>query len=375
MSLHDGGSAATASPSKIPSGPVPYYPPYENDLTASHPPPPPSLAGPRYSLPALSSGFAPIPSPAPSSFGTMSSYASEPSGFSGQERPPLPIPPSLPQTPAGNSPHQNGYTSYPPLPLTPGPPAPPPNASHRITHSFSTPPHTHDQYQFADPHGQTVAFPSQEYILPTSGPQAYQTYTPTTPSPSHDYVHAPQHVTIARGSRPLPQPQAISNAPRTRHLSMAAPPSSSFPQSLLPGLPGGTNFSGSSAYQNIPPPPPLPTQYHTTAQPQNPGSTLQTWSAQPHSNASPVRPSLPQPPMGYHPVQPAYQPPPQPPPPPPVTSRHGQLPPPLPLSNAPPANHSYFPSPPPRSPYVVDHSQWVQQGSYGQPASTQGDWQ
>ncbi|KAJ8586190.1 hypothetical protein M405DRAFT_771988 [Rhizopogon salebrosus TDB-379] len=389
--LHDGGRAANTSPSRIPSGSAPYYASYENGSTLNHPPPPPSRqghAGPRYSLPASSSGFVPISSPAPSSYGTMSSYSSEPSGFSGQERPPLPIPPSHPQVHANNSPsHRNGYTSYPP-PLTPGPPVPPPNASHRITHSFSTPQlQTHDQYQYADPHGQTVVFPSQEYIPPTPGPQAYHTYTPATPSPPHDYALTPQHVTVSRGSRPLPQPLTVGNVPRTRHLSMAAPPSSSFPQSLHPGSSGGTNVPSGSAYQNVPPPPPLPTQYnpaplHVSPQePQNPGATsfppFPTRPAQPHSNPSPVRPSLPQPPMGYHPVQPAYQPLPQPPPPPPppVTSRHGQLPPPPPLLNATPANHSYFPGPPPWSPQVVDHSHWGPQGSYVQPASTQGDWQ
>ncbi|OJA17029.1 hypothetical protein AZE42_00558 [Rhizopogon vesiculosus] len=394
MLLHDGGRAVTTSPSRIPSGPAPYYPPFENGPTGSHPLPPPSRqghAGPRYSLPAPSSGFVPISSPAPSSFGTMSSYSSDSPGFSGQERPPLPLPPSHLHAPVNNSsPHQNGYTSYPPLPLTPGlpgPPVSPPNASHRVTHSFSTSQiHTHDQYQYADPHGQTIGFPSQEYIPPTSGPQAYHTYTPATPSPPHDYAPVSQQVTIPRGSRPLPQPQTISNAPRTRHLSVAVPPLSSFPQSLLPGPSGGTNYSGGSAYQNIPPPPPLPTQYHPTAHshsspqdPQNPGAIshppLPTRSAQSHSNPSPVRPSLPQPPMGYHPVQPAYQPLSQPPPPPPITPHHGQFPPPPPLLNAPPANNSYFPGPPLRSPQMVDHSHWGQHGSYGQPATTQGDWQ
>ncbi|KAG1753848.1 uncharacterized protein EDB91DRAFT_420371 [Suillus paluster] len=392
---HDGGRAAATSTSRIPSGPAPYYPPYENGLTVNHPPPPPSRqghAGPRYSLPASSSGFMSIPSPAPS-FGTMSSYSSEPSGFLVQERPPLPIPPSYAPAPASYSPpHQIGHPSHPPLPPPPVTPVPPPSASHHISHSFSTPQlHTHDQYQYSDSHGQTVAFPSQDYPSSASGPQTYHAYTPTTPSPPHEYASTPQHVTVSRGSRPLPQPQTASNAPRTRHLSVAVPPSSSFPQSLNARSPvpsNSANFLNGLAFQNIPPPPPLPTQYHSTAhphsghpspqgEPQNPGGAsyapLPTPPAQPHSNASPVRPGLPQPPMGYHPVQPAYQPLPQPPPPPPDTSRHGQFPPSL--LNAPPANHSYFPGPPPRPPQMVDHSHWGHQGSYGHPASAQGDWQ
>ncbi|KAG2146635.1 hypothetical protein DEU56DRAFT_147649 [Suillus clintonianus] len=393
---HDGVRAATTLPSRIPSGPVPYYPPYENGSTTNHPPPPPSRqghAGPRYSLPASSSGFKPIPSPSTSSFGTMTTYPSEQSGFLAQERPPLPIPPSYPPAPVNYSPpHQIGHPSLPPLPPPHVTTVPPPNASHQISHSYSTPQlHSHDKYQYSDPHGPTVAFPSQEYIPSTSGPQTYHTYAPTTPSPPHDYASTSQHIPVSRGSRPLPQPQMANNAPRTRHLSVAVPPSSSFPQSLNARSPIPSNFPNGSAYQNTPPPPPLPTQYHSTAQPhsghpspqgdpQNPGAAsyalFPTSPAQPHSNVSPVRPSLPQPPMGYHPVQPAYQPLPQPPPPQPDLSRHGQLhPPPSLLVNAPPANHSYFPGPPPRPPQMIDHSHWGQQGNYGQPAPTQGDWQ
>ena len=390
--MQDGGRAVTPSPSRTPSRPASYYPPYESDSIPSHHPPPSrqGQAGPRYSLPASSSGFVPISSPAPSSFGTMSSYSSEFSSLPVQERPPLPIPPSHPKPPVSNSPsHQNGYSSYPPVPPTPGPPVSPLNASHRVSHSFSTSqPHAHDQYQYADLHGQAVVFPSQEYLPPASGPQAYHPYTSATPSPPHDYPPASQHLTTARGSRPLPQPQTVNKVPRTRHLSTAAPPSSSFPQSLLPGPTGGTTFAGGSAYQNIPPPPPLPTQYHATAhslsspqEPQNssaiPHPPLPPRPGQSHSNQSPVRPSLPQPPAGYHPVQSAYQSLPQLPPlpPPPVTSRHGQRPSSPPLLNPLPTNHSYFPGPPPRSPHIVDHSNWGQQGTYGQLASVQGDWQ
>lgn len=380
---HDGGRAASTSPSIIPSGPALYYPPYDSVPTANHPPPTPSRqghTGPRYSLPTSSSGFMPIPSPASSSFGTITSHSSEPSGFSLPERPPLPIPPSYPPGPANHSPsHQIGHPSHPPLSVPVITPAPPPNASHRISHSFSTPQlHTHDQYQYSDPHAQSVAFPSpsqQEYI---PSPQTYQTYAPTSPSPPHEYASTSQHIPVSRGSRPLPQPQMANNAPRTRHLSVAVPPSSSFPQSLNARNPLPSNFPNGSTYQNIPPPPPLPTQYHSTAQPHSGHPSPQgesqasyapfpTSPGQPHSNVSPARPSLPQPPMGYHPVQPAYQPLPQPPPPPPDLPHHGQVHP-LPLSlNAPPANHSYFPGPPPRPPQMIDHSHWGQQGSYGQP--------
>lgn len=386
---HDGGRAASASPSRIPSGPVSYYPPYESGSTVNHPPPPLSRqghAGPRFSLPASSSGFMPIPSPAPSSFGTMTSYSSEPSGFSAPERPPLPIPPSYPPAPSNYSPpHQIGHPSLPPLPAPAVTPVPPLNAPQRISHSFSTPQlHTHDQYQYSDPHGQTVAFPSQQEFIPL--PQTYHTYASTSPSPPHEYGSTSQHIPISRGSRPLPQPQMANNAPRTRHLSVAVPPSSSFPQSLNARSPLPSNFPNGSTYQNIPPPPPLPAQYHSTAQPHSGHPSPQgesqashapfpTSPAQPHSNVSPVRPGLPQPPMGYHPVQPAYQPLPQPPPPPPDLPRHGQLHPPPSSLNAPPTNHSYFPGPPPRPPQMIDHSHWGQQGSHGQPASTQGDWQ
>ncbi|KAG2077608.1 hypothetical protein BDR04DRAFT_1088694 [Suillus decipiens] len=386
---HDGGRAASTSPSRIPSGPAPYYPPYEGGSTLKHPPPPPSRqghAGPRYSLPASSPGFMPTSSPAPSSFGAMTSYSSEPSGFSAPERPPLPIPPSYLPAPANYSPpHQIGHPSHTPLPAPAVAPVPPLNIPHRISHSFSTPQlHTHDQYQYSDPHGQTVAFPSQQEYIPSS--QTYHAYAPTPPSPPHEHGPTSQHIPVSRGSRPLPQPQMANNVPRTRHLSVAVPPSSSFPQSLNARSPVPSNFPNSSTYQNIPPPPPLPTQYHSATQP-HPGhpspqgesqtsyAPFPTSLAQPHSDVSPVRPSLPQPPMGYHPVQPAYQPLPQPPPPPPDLPRHAQLHPPSSSLNAPLANHSYFPGPPPRPPQMIDHSHWGQHGNYGQQASTQGDWQ
>ncbi|KIJ70270.1 hypothetical protein HYDPIDRAFT_104954 [Hydnomerulius pinastri MD-312] len=412
----------TAPPSRLSLGSSPYYPPYENGSTPTYAP---SVRnhGPRYSMPtSSSSGFVPIPNtPAPSSYGMMTSYSSEPSSFIAPQGHPTHPPPS-PHPASNYSPHRPPpHPTYTPISATPAPftapPPPPTAASHRVSHSLSTPPsHSYQQYQLPPPaHEQAVPFPSQsappqeyanshhEYVnhppppasLPppnhTAPPYMYPGYAPTTPSPPREYPPPPAmpSSSSSTGSRPLPQPgqpqrdrrmSQPSQPQRDRRLSVVVPPSSSFPQQLngrSPNQPSAA-FQNNGSYPSAPPP--VPQNYHRipSAQSYSPGHPAQHDSvngrapplpappSQVHNNPSPVRPSLPQPPLGYHSVQPAYQPLP-PPPAPPDMSQYGQLPPPLPSSYG---NNSYFPGPPPRPPQP--------HANYGQPLPAppiHGDWQ
>ncbi|KAF9221855.1 hypothetical protein BS17DRAFT_756428 [Gyrodon lividus] len=379
---YDNVITPTVPPSRLSLGPSPYYPPYENGSVSTYPP----LVrhhGPRYSTPIASSGFMSIPgTPVSSTYGTMSSYSSEPSTFGvPQGHTPHPPPSPHPAPPSGYSPHGHPpHPTYTPVPATPAPLTAPSVASHRISHSLSTPQlHNYQPYQPPPlPHEQAVPFPSQEYVnshppppVHTAPPQVYPTYAPTTPSPPREYpplATVPSSSTI--GSRPLPQP---GQSQRDRRLSVAVAPSSSFPQQLngrSPSQPASATFLSSGSYPSIPPP--VPPNYRripsAPGHPPPPESAnygappLPTPPSQGHRNPSPRRPSLPQPPLGYHPVQSAYQS--LPPPPLPDMPQHAQLPPPLQPSFG---NNSHFPGPPPRPPQPCSN--------YGQPLPTHGDWQ
>ena len=89
-SYSDGGASSYSHDRPItPTGPyheatssteiIPYLAPYESSLA-----PQPPARRPRYSIPASSSGFMPIPTPtpAPSSFQTATSFSSLPSQYS-----------------------------------------------------------------------------------------------------------------------------------------------------------------------------------------------------------------------------------------------------------------------------------------------------
>ncbi|KAF8845688.1 hypothetical protein BDN67DRAFT_993347 [Paxillus ammoniavirescens] len=381
---YDNATTPTAPPSRLSLGPSPYYPPYENGSVSGYPPPV-RHQGPRYSMPAGLSGFVSNPNtPAASTYGAVSSYSSEPSTFGGpQGHTPHPPPSPHPALPSGYSPHRHPpHPTYTPVPATPTPFTTSSVAPHRISHSLSIP-QLHDYQPYQPPpltHEQSIPFPSQEYMNPHPPPpvhptssQVHPTYAPTTPSPPREYPHlatGPSPSTI--GSRPLPQP---GQAQRDRRLSVAVPPTSSFPQQLngrSPSQPASATFPSSGSYPSISPPVPLNYRRIPSA-PGHPPAPEPTASRAPPLPTPPSqvlgnpplgRPSLPQPPLGYHPVQSAYQPLPQPPP---DMPHHAQLPPPLASSFG---NNSHFQGLALRPPQSHPN--------YGQPLPTppvHGDWQ
>lgn len=310
-----------------------YYPAYANGSISSHPPPVRN-PGPRYSMPASPSGFLPISSaPTSSGFGSVS-YPAEPSTFNVTQRRSSHSPSPNPR--AGYSPHHTHpvYTPgpSPPTSLTgPPPPLPPSSvASHRISHSLSTSqvPDYHSYQLTSSGHEQAVPFPTHsiEYGNPlppptpvhSAPPQMYPART-TTSSPPEIPLPLPAPISSTMGSRPLPQPGQFQ---RDRRYSVAAPPSSSFPEQVGAGLPSSGSF---------PPAPPVPPNYRRI--PSAPGHPALSESMNSRPPPLPVPPSqaqgnppsrppaLPQPPLGYHPVQPAYQPLPPPPPLPDMTQR------------------------------------------------------
>ncbi|EGO01765.1 hypothetical protein SERLA73DRAFT_166282 [Serpula lacrymans var. lacrymans S7.3] len=366
------------------SGPVPYHPQY-NNATVSHQAST-RHNGPRYSMPASSSGFMPMPIPeaTPSNFAPLPSYSSEPSGFvPHQGHTPVPLSYSPPHHPP---PHHLGQSGYAPAPApTPtqsnfAPPVPPPSSA-SFHQNYDAQSYQYPQYppapvsQVHYPPIPSQSAPPQQYRPPTAAlppppaappiaqsapPQPYHGYQPKTPSPPHDYFpplpSSQTGSTISTGSRPLPQQpqqppqhQNYAQYPNHRQPSLTLPPSSSFPQQLNSHSPtrpyAGSVVHQSAPFQHVPPPPPAPShiQYSTPPQSYSPGqhspnpglqnnggnSSLPPPPPLPASsrrNPSPSRPSLPQPPMNvnYHSTQPMYQPV-LPPPPPPDMSHHGQL--------------------------------------------------
>ncbi|KAF9246941.1 hypothetical protein BU15DRAFT_84530 [Melanogaster broomeanus] len=290
--LYETAITPTAPPSRLSLGPSPYYNPYENDSAPTHPPPA------RYHGPST---------PAPTTYGGMSSYSSEPSTFCAPQGPARHLPPSPhPATPSGYSPHHHPtHPTYTPVAATPAPytapPPPPPLSatSHRMSHHTSQ---THNYQPYQPPplsHEQAVPFPSQEY--------GYPAYAPTTPSPP-----LPSSSTI--GSRPdrrLSVAQLDGRIP-SQPASATFPSSDSYPPNLA-AVP--TNYRRIPSTPGLPPPSESTNSY---------APPLPTPPSQGHGTSSLRRPSLPQPPLGYHPVQLGYQP--LPPPPPADMPQHAQLP-------------------------------------------------
>ncbi|KAG9317208.1 hypothetical protein JVU11DRAFT_1401 [Chiua virens] len=334
--VYDNAITPTTPQSRLSLGSS-YYPTYENgSISSQHSPV--RNHGPRYSLPASSSGFVPVSSVSTSATYTSispTSYSPEPSAFSVAQGHPSHSPsPNLPPH-AGYSPHHAhpGYATPAPHP----PPPPPPSATaHRMSHSLSVSqiPEYRSYQPTSSGHEQAVPFPmpSVEYGTPlppptpvhSAPPQMYSARTPTTPSPPSEIPPLVPPSSLTPGSRPLPQPGQFQ---RDRRYSVALPPSSSFPQQVGASLPSSGSF---------PPAPPVPPQYRRI--PSAPGHPAPPETMNSRPPPLPVPPSqlqgsgpqrlstLPQPPQGYHPVQPAYQPlaskPPL-----PETPQYGQLPP------------------------------------------------
>ncbi|KAL0949607.1 hypothetical protein HGRIS_009653 [Hohenbuehelia grisea] len=286
-----------------------------------------SIRGPRYSIPASSSGFMPLLSqtPAPAMYEqppyNVSSFA--PSGFSGP-LPPQPVPTPFPPSQSyQHNPYGTTPAYVPPQAGIAGPPQ-------QYTPSYMS---------------QLSNGPPQPPVTPQPPPaaQPYQAYG--TPSPSHDVASSVLSASssLGPGSRPLPlQPQM---APQPQPYQM--PISTSF-QHPHPEPSMGSAFPNSNSYVGVPaslppPPPPPPTSVSQPYLPneQAPLSVPPPPPPPPSSvvqNAARRRSSLPQPPINHQAV---YQ---NIPPPPPLP-----VPPPPPLPN-PPAQNLTLPNPPPPPP-------------------------
>ncbi|KAF7301430.1 Calcineurin temperature suppressor Cts1 [Mycena indigotica] len=323
---------------------APYRPAYDSGSGPYNTPP---SRGPRYSMPATSSGFMPLSSSTSSGFAPLTP---EPTGFA----------PTLPPTPAppmNYSPsHINGITSYTPAPSqTPAPGYPP------APSTFQGLP------------------PGQPYGYPQYQPPPVQYNTPPPPQPQQNYTHppSPTHPPLTHstslssstgpGSRPLPQQpvhsQSLPPPPPAQYFSPpASQPSvvnSQPPGSYSPSHPSPSAFhesyspshpTSSAFHESYVPPPPQPYEhsvpYHSPGLP-----------PPPPNGVSPRRQSsLPTPPT--HHQQPTYVNPLPPPPPPPIDY---SVPPPPPIPSAINQSQPYYPGPPPRPPGQLDGSAWMNQ--------------
>ncbi|KAL1743325.1 hypothetical protein HDZ31DRAFT_83507 [Schizophyllum fasciatum] len=317
--------------------------------------------GPRYSVPASSSGFMPLPSSSsfsaaglnPSPTGPPSSTPVPfPSSYvSGYAPSPTPAPGSavLAPSPApygsqfAPSPQPYPYQQYPPQPPVSAPPLP-----QQYSGGSQPPPPP----------------PSVPPVAASAPPQGYNAYPPQPPEGSA-FTH-----NQGAGSRPLPvNPQGSQLAgpqppypgqPSAAPIPAPAPmpTSSSYiasqPMPAPPPLPSSSSYVAPQnmgyPYQNVPPPPPLPA---TSGLPQPPST----------SNLVRRRTSLPVPP-GYGGSS-GFQPMPPPPPTPgeytPSPHEPFMQPPPPPPSSQMPSPGSAFPGPPPPlPPSLVQPTSWAQ---------------
>lgn len=284
--------------------------------------------GPRHSLPLPSPGFTPVPtsSSAVVPYGGMSTYSSEPSGFTVSHDHSLPPPSSPHPVPPANFHsqfHHRSQTTFVTASTTPTTSATTNVSSipsHRVLHSM-TPPQLHTRQQYPHPSEQAVPFPSnvpQEYVdmpsvsmslqvLPvpparSTPPQVRSRHASVTPSPPRECfplgaVHIPPTST-GSGSRPLPQPGQFQ---RDRRLSMAVSTftSGGSSSSALPPIPP---YRRVPSAQSAPPFPPTPHELLNPHTPSLPNPEVRT-----RGNGSPARPPLPQPPVGPHSASTKFQ--------------------------------------------------------------------
>ncbi|KZT72585.1 hypothetical protein DAEQUDRAFT_591562 [Daedalea quercina L-15889] len=203
--------------------PEQYQPPYETLQPAMTGYQAVPRHGPRRSMPPTSSGFVPMPTPAPSGFVPLSSHHSQPSGFA-----PLPTATPAPQTYGGPASHMVvPSSSYSRLPQ-------PPIASSGFVASGPSP--TPVPY-----HHSSLPYPPQ--------PQSPGTYHPP-------YVHPPSNA-------PPPPAPAVSvppGAPPPHTGYVPPPPPPSVPpqsHSAPPEKYTGHHLHQSTSLEHIPPPPPL----------------------------------------------------------------------------------------------------------------------
>lgn len=234
-----------------PSGAGQYRPPYETPAQTYS-----AVRRPRYSVPASSSGFMPVPGPTPTP-SAFPSLPSQPTGFApplaptpaplGYGRPPLSTPaplgygppPSI--TPPAPTPAPVAYNVPPPQTLSvatsftqpppPSTPTPAPYNTATIRHSMS-----YQQLpQSSFPYPQ-----QQQYQAPALATSLSQPYLPSQ-TPTLPPNPAPQQ-TIQQSYVPPPPPLSVPLPP------LSAPPDHGFV---------GNQFMASSSQMQVPPPPPL----------------------------------------------------------------------------------------------------------------------
>ncbi|KAG7097156.1 hypothetical protein E1B28_004534 [Marasmius oreades] len=317
---------------------TPYQPDYESSLSNYRPPPP--VRGPRYSIPATSSGFVPLSNPS-----SINTHPSEPSAFA----------PPVSHTPASYASQINSGSYPPPVSHTPLPTSysvPPPSGFYDSMPG--TVPPSDSQHISSHLHFFPLSTPSIPPISAT--PLPYGGYSPGPAGP--EIPTAPSNSSLSSstgpgGSRPLPLPQGPSyNNLAPSNSQLLANYSPSRVNGLVPPPPPPVPFP------SVPPPPPLRSSHSGSPLSHSPQSNSpQPPSSEFQQNAMPGPPPLPQPPSQYKPRTPSrraslpvppshsnFQPLPAPP-------RFGEYqnipPPPLPPSQSGPM---YQPGPPPQPP-------------------------
>ncbi|KAI9001184.1 hypothetical protein BD414DRAFT_473885 [Trametes punicea] len=225
--------------------PDPYQPAYEQ-APASTGYQPSHHSRPRYSMPPTSSGFVPLPAPAPSGF--------------------VPLSPSVPQL--------SGF--HPPPSATPAPYGAPVMPARMPPPSFSN----------VSPIAPSGFIPSSQLppassFPPPMAPSSSHYYPPSqNPAPAAPYSQHGQHSpsAYAQHSSPLP-PSSFTQSP-----SQPLPPSSSYSQNI-PTSSFPQNPSSHSSSSQPPPPSSAPPQSQTVQYPQiHPSSP----SIPPHSQSAPA---------------------------------------------------------------------------------------
>ncbi|KAF8268296.1 hypothetical protein EI94DRAFT_1683103 [Lactarius quietus] len=173
-----------------------YQPAYENNLSSSNSYQPPSRHGPRYSMPAASSGFAPVSSTLHTAR-ALTSYGSEPSGLA-------PLSASTTLTLPGyvpHPPHTPAPTSYTAPSVSPAP-------------TFSTT--SVSTGSFLSQHPQVQYGTQARYSPPVPAPPASHLPVPPLSTPTPPQV-APSHAGLTQPS--AGQPQEYSSPTHVRHIS------------------------------------------------------------------------------------------------------------------------------------------------------------